>query len=86
MDDTGTELIEDKPFIISGITQRTIAPAEDDGRSPRNVNHSARAATIGVLPVPPAVRLPMLTTGTAARCDRKRRRSKARFRMRTAAP
>ena len=89
VDHVGTELIQDELLIIGGMA----ASSSDryprlnmTGRTPRDVNHSARAATIGVLPVPPAVRFPMLMTGTAARCVRKRPQSNARLRRRTAAP
>ena len=48
--------------------------------APCSASQVTTAATIGVLPVPPAVRLPMLTTGTGARWIRKRSQSNARFR------
>ena len=42
------------------------------GACPRWQNHEQRKMTVGVLPVPPKVRLPTLTTGR----ERERRRSR----------
>ncbi len=83
--DVGQVLVEDARLVVVAALP-AVAPAQDRDPHPARRNHRATHSTIGVLPVPPSVRLPTDTTGTAARCVSFHPRSKARFRARTASP
>ena len=61
-----------------------VAPAQDRHPHTRARYQRATYSTIGVLPVPPSVRFPTETTGTAGAVDRRQPRSKAWLRMATA--
>jgi len=56
------------------------------GRKPARLSRSAIQATMGVLPVPPAVRLPTEITGTGALCALPRPTRYMTRRRRTAHP
>jgi hypothetical protein len=53
-------------------------------RTPRSRNQRASHSIIGVLPVPPSVRLPTLMTGIPTCSTGRRPQSYLRFRQRTA--
>ena len=68
------------PFLV-----RPVAPAYQCHVNASRPNQRASHSTSGVLPVPPSVRLPTLTTGTSTRKTFAAPRSNRRFRHRTAA-